>query len=127
MAGYFQIPYRELREGFWGEQTSTLNWCEEVSAPLCTVMHPCSWMRQDYSITYYCAELVNTLTNLIFVYLGVKGIRNCLLYCPKPSIILAYLGYLTVSMGSMAFHATLKCTQDPSSSVLQLPLMLTLL
>ena len=27
-----QIPYRESREGFWGEQTSTLNWCEEVIA-----------------------------------------------------------------------------------------------
>jgi hypothetical protein len=26
-----QIPYRESREGFWGKQTSTLNWCEEVS------------------------------------------------------------------------------------------------
>jgi hypothetical protein len=64
-------------------------------------------------MTYYCAELVNTLTNLIFVYLGIKGIRNCLLYSPKPSLILAYLGYLTVSLGSMAFHATLKCTQDP--------------
>lgn len=25
-----QIPYREGRDGFWGEQTSTLNWCEEV-------------------------------------------------------------------------------------------------
>lgn len=24
------IPYRVSREGFWGEQTSTLNWCEEV-------------------------------------------------------------------------------------------------
>lgn len=78
-------------------------------------------MRQDYSITYYCAELVNTLTNLIFVYLGVKGIRNCLLYSPKPSLILAYLGYLTVSMGSMAFHATLKCTQDPSPACYRYP------
>jgi hypothetical protein len=26
-----QIPYRESRDGFWGEQTSTLNWCEEVT------------------------------------------------------------------------------------------------
>lgn len=25
-----QIPYREARDGFWGKQTSTLNWCEEV-------------------------------------------------------------------------------------------------
>ncbi|KAB5563527.1 ceramidase [Coniochaeta sp. 2T2.1] len=91
MTNFVQIPYREARDGFWGEQTSTLNWCEE-----------------DYSMTYYCAELINTLTNLIFVYLGVKGIRNCLLYSPQPSLLLSYLGYLTVSLGSMAFHATLK-------------------
>jgi len=30
MANPFQIPYRESRAGFWGDQTSTLNWCEEV-------------------------------------------------------------------------------------------------
>jgi len=29
----FQIPYREARDGYWGDQTSTLNWCEEVCAP----------------------------------------------------------------------------------------------
>ena len=111
MATLFQIPYREARNGFWGEQTSTLNWCEEVSVALSTnkVSGLLTRVCQDYNITYYCAELVNTATNLIFVWLGVKGIRNCLLYSPKPSLILAYLGYLTVSLGSMAFHATLKC------------------
>lgn len=30
LASALQIPYRESREGFWGQQTSTLNWCEEV-------------------------------------------------------------------------------------------------
>ena len=63
-------------------------------------------------MTYYCAELINTVTNLIFVYMGVKGIRNCLRYSPQPSLLLSYLGYLTVSLGSMAFHATLKCKSD---------------
>ena len=114
MASFLRIPYREERDGFWGEQTSTLNWCEEVSLPLSTVLVPSLTAWQDYNITYYCAELVNTLTNLIFVYLGVKGIRNCLQYSPRPSLILAYLGYLTVSVGSMAFHATLKCTHPVS-------------
>lgn len=31
---FLQIPYREARNGFWGEQTSTLNWCEEVRVSL---------------------------------------------------------------------------------------------
>ncbi|SPQ19336.1 c804d4db-4c73-4ac4-840f-b0914149d89c [Thermothielavioides terrestris] len=86
-----QIPYRESRDGFWGEQTSTLNWCEE-----------------DYNITFYCAEVVNTLTNLVFMYLGLKGLRNVLAYSHSRVFILVYLGYLVVGLGSMAFHTTLK-------------------
>lgn len=40
----FQIPYREAREGFWGEQTSTLNWCEEVSPRDITLKNTCEQM-----------------------------------------------------------------------------------
>ncbi|KAK4039792.1 ceramidase-domain-containing protein [Parachaetomium inaequale] len=86
-----QIPYRESREGFWGEQTSTLNWCEE-----------------DYNITFYCAEVVNTLTNLVFMWLGVRGLRNVLSHAHSRVFILAFLGYIVVGLGSMAFHTTLK-------------------
>lgn len=91
MASAFQIPYRQARDGYWEPQTSTLNWCEE-----------------DYNITFYCAEMVNTATNLIFIYLGYKGIKNCLLYSHPSVFILAYLGYMVIGLGSMAFHATLK-------------------
>lgn len=73
-----------------------------LSCPLLTTC-------QDYNITYYCAELVNTLTNLMFIYLGLKGIRNVVLYSQDPIFILAFMGYLVVGLGSMAFHATLKC------------------
>lgn len=27
----WSVPYPESKDGFWGEQTSTLNFCEEVS------------------------------------------------------------------------------------------------
>ncbi|KAK4131799.1 aPHC-domain-containing protein [Trichocladium antarcticum] len=91
MPSGFQIPYRESREGFWGTQTSTLNWCEE-----------------DYNITFYCAELVNTLTNLVFIWLGVKGLRNVAAYSHSRVFLLSFLGYIVVGLGSMAFHATLK-------------------
>ncbi|KAK4211409.1 ceramidase [Rhypophila decipiens] len=85
-----QIPYREARDGFWGEQTSTLNWCEE-----------------DYNITYYCAETINTVTNLAFIYLGIKGLRDVIRYSHSRAFIVAWLGYIVVGLGSMAFHATL--------------------
>lgn len=105
MSSPFQIPYREARDGIWGEQTSTLNWCEE-----------------DYNITPYCAELVNTLTNLIFMYLGFKGIRNCILYGHPPVFIVAYIGYLFVGFGSMAFHSTLKYSMQLAD---ELPMIYT--
>ncbi|VBB73430.1 Putative alkaline phytoceramidase [Podospora comata] len=91
LASAFRIPYREARTGFWGEQTSTLNWCEE-----------------DYNISYYCAEVVNTLTNLVFMYLGFKGLRNVIKYAHSKVFILVFLGYMVVGLGSMAFHTTLK-------------------
>ncbi|KAK3298913.1 ceramidase [Chaetomium fimeti] len=86
-----QIPYREARDGFWGDQTSTLNWCEE-----------------DYNISFYCAEVVNTVTNLVFIWLGAKGLRNVLAYAHSRVFVLAFLGYVVVGLGSMAFHTTLK-------------------
>ncbi|KAK4188002.1 ceramidase-domain-containing protein [Podospora australis] len=86
-----QIPYREARSGFWGEQTSTLNWCEE-----------------DYNISFYCAEVINTLTNLVFMYLGLKGLRNVFEFHHSRVFIPIFLGYIIVGLGSMAFHTTLK-------------------
>jgi len=61
----------------------------------------------------YCAELVNTATNVVFMWLGFKGIRNCIMYSQQPVFILAYIGYLVVGAGSMAFHSTLKCMHEP--------------
>ncbi|KAA8566785.1 hypothetical protein EYC84_009885 [Monilinia fructicola] len=67
------IPYPPARpeEGYWAPVTSTINWCEE-----------------DYYATIYSAEIVNTLTNLLFIWLCIKGTRNC--------------------TGSFLFHSTLK-------------------
>lgn len=73
--------------------------------------------NQDYNITMYCAELVNTATNVVFMWLGLKGIRNCLRYSHPSVFILAYIGYMVVGAGSMAFHTTLKCQISLSPSV----------
>jgi hypothetical protein len=43
------------------------------------------------------------------MYLGYKGLRNVLTYSHDAVFILAFLGYIVVGLGSMAFHATLKC------------------
>lgn len=115
----FQIPYREDREGFWGNQTATLNWCEEVSFVIRELSEtvpqdtPAHAGPQDYNITYYCAETINTATNLGFIFLGIKGLRDVIKHSHSRAFILAWLGYIVVGLGSTAFHATLKCEDTP--------------
>ncbi|KAL8835296.1 MAG: hypothetical protein Q9170_003382 [Blastenia crenularia] len=77
--------------GYWNPVTSTINWCEE-----------------DYYTTPYAAEIVNTLTNLMFVFLAFKGIRNCVKHGHDSVFFIAFVGYLLVGTGSFLFHATLK-------------------
>ncbi|KAI1079398.1 putative alkaline phytoceramidase [Whalleya microplaca] len=88
---FLSFPYHEPRLGFWGEKTSTLNFCEE-----------------DYVMSYYCAEVCNTLTNLLFVWLGYKGLRGCIKYSHPPIFPVTFVGYVVVGLGSTFFHASLK-------------------
>ncbi|GLI75324.1 alkaline ceramidase ydc1 [Penicillium ochrochloron] len=86
------FPYPPAKAGFWSPVTSTLNWCEE-----------------DYYATVYSAEIVNTLTNLLFMWLGAKGIISCRRNGHDQIFTIAFLGYLVVGTGSFLFHSTLKC------------------
>ncbi|CAK7199922.1 hypothetical protein SEUCBS139899_002609 [Sporothrix eucalyptigena] len=92
-------PY--ANKGVWGPPTSTANFCEE-----------------DYAVTLYIAEFINTLTNLAYIYFAIRypGPRAPSKKggpTPPPSwkhpdvfsISLWVLGIL-----SFAFHATLKHT-----------------
>ncbi|KAH7114279.1 alkaline ceramidase-like protein [Dendryphion nanum] len=91
LGGIPSIPYPPSQDGRWSPVTSTLNWCEE-----------------DYYATTYAAEIVNTLTNLLFMYLAFKGIINCLRNGHDRVFLIAFIGYLLVGTGSFLFHATLK-------------------
>lgn len=126
-------------EGYWGEKTSTLNFCEEVrnsSSTVLGVADPClPPSTQDYVVSYYCAEVCNvsychillfqsalvftdltlkkTLTNLLFLWLGFKGVHNCTSQGHPRIFLVAYLGYVIVGLGSTAFHTSLKCSSSP--------------
>ncbi|KAI5790506.1 ceramidase-domain-containing protein [Pyronema domesticum] len=72
----------------WGPPTSTTNFCEE-----------------DYYITPYIAEFINTVSNILPIYLGLYGTFK------TPGSIATQLSYLSsagVAFGSCFFHATLK-------------------
>ncbi|RAL10184.1 ceramidase [Aspergillus homomorphus CBS 101889] len=77
---------------FWGPPSSHSNFCEE-----------------DYMITRYTAEFINTLTNLIYVLYAIHGLvhlpRN-----PSPSLSrrIPYYGLIGVGICSAGFHMSLK-------------------
>ncbi|KAA8625475.1 alkaline dihydroceramidase Ydc1 [Pyrenophora tritici-repentis] len=85
------IAYPPEQDGWFSPVTSTLDWCEE-----------------NYVVTQYAAEVINTFTNLLFMYLAAKGIRNCLKHGHDTVFLVAFVGYLLVGSGSFLFHATLK-------------------
>lgn len=67
-------------------------------------------MSKDYYATVWAAEIVNTLTNVLFMYLAAKGIHNCIKHGHDKVFIVTFIGYLLVGTGSFMFHASLKCT-----------------
>lgn len=86
------IPYPPAKDhGYWDPITSTLDWCEE-----------------NYYATTYSAEIVNSLTNLMFIWLAFVGINNCLRHGHDRIFLITFIGYLIVGSGSFAFHSTLK-------------------
>lgn len=83
---------------------------KEESADQC----PFFFSIQDYYATVYAAEIVNTITNCLFLWLGTKGILSCRKNGHDGIFQIALLGYLAVGLGSFLFHATLKCTDTSS-------------
>jgi hypothetical protein len=62
--GLPSLPYGQAGSGFWGQKTSTLNFCEEVSLRRCLshADHMAGLqltIHQDYVLSHYCAELCN--------------------------------------------------------------------
>lgn len=81
--------------GYWSPQTSAANFCE-----------------LDYSITFYIAEFINTLSNLAFIYQAIvslpphlrgRGGLSRLWQWPVEAWALILVG-----VGSGAFHMTLR-------------------
>ena len=64
---------------------------------------------QDYYASHYAAEIVNAFTNIMFLYLGLRGLYNCVKHGHDRIFMVTFLGYLLVGFGSFCFHSTLKC------------------
>ncbi|KAI8069598.1 ceramidase [Gongronella butleri] len=79
------------KDYFWGPTTSTIDWCEE-----------------NYALSPFIAEFVNTTTNTSFFLLSLFGIYNTISNGFNKSFIVAHLGVMFVGIGSWFFHMTLQ-------------------
>lgn len=75
---------------FWGEPSSTIDWCEP-----------------NYKLSRFVAEPANTISNLSFVVLGLMGAIHESSEKSKRSYVAMYLMLSAIGLGSMAFHGTL--------------------
>ncbi|RMZ78924.1 hypothetical protein DV737_g3678, partial [Chaetothyriales sp. CBS 132003] len=73
-------------KGWWGEQTSAMNFCEE-----------------DHVVTFAIAEFINTLSNLAYVYFAFATWPKEAKWPPVTNVSLFLLG-----LSSAVYHATLK-------------------
>ena len=75
--------------GYWGEVTSTVDWCEP-----------------NYGVSHFIAEPFNTLSSLAMVAAGIVGLARHRELARRYRIAFALL--VLVGLGSVAFHASLR-------------------
>lgn len=76
---------------YWGAQTSYLNFCEE-----------------DYLVTRYIAEFINTLSSLSYIVYGIYGLWRIRGSPQFASRSISYYALMGVGVCSSAYHMTLK-------------------
>ncbi|KAG6617347.1 alkaline phytoceramidase [Phytophthora cinnamomi] len=87
--------------GFWGPPTSTIDWCE-----------------LNYEHSFYIAEFWNTISNSLFVLLGLYGLCRSIKLGFEPRFHLQFIGVMVTGFGSAMFHGTLQhvyqqCDETP--------------
>eukprot|EP00818_Percolomonas_sp_WS_P001638 CAMPEP_0117439756 /NCGR_PEP_ID=MMETSP0759-20121206/2727_1 /TAXON_ID=63605 /ORGANISM="Percolomonas cosmopolitus, Strain WS" /LENGTH=287 /DNA_ID=CAMNT_0005231477 /DNA_START=116 /DNA_END=979 /DNA_ORIENTATION=- len=80
-----------LVDGFWGKPTANIDWCES-----------------NFVHSFYIAETFNTLSNLIYIFTSLYGLRLCFRYKTNPMFHCLYLSLLVIGVGSFMFHGTLQ-------------------
>ncbi|KAJ5216102.1 uncharacterized protein N7498_002509 [Penicillium cinerascens] len=77
---------------FWGQQTSYLNFCEE-----------------DYVVTRFVAEFINTFSSFVFMVYGIYGLRQLSQKQQSGGLrSVSYWGLIGVGVCSAGYHMTLK-------------------
>ncbi|PWY75519.1 alkaline phytoceramidase [Aspergillus heteromorphus CBS 117.55] len=99
---------------FWGAPTSYLNFCEE-----------------DYVITRYVAEFINTLSSFTYIIYGIYGLIQLHQKKQTGSRSIPYCGLIGVGICSGGYHMTLKyhtqMSDELSMHLLTTPLLYRIL
>ncbi|XP_074633553.1 alkaline ceramidase 3-like isoform X3 [Acropora palmata] len=83
-------PENTFIEGFWGDVTSTLDWCEE-----------------NYVVSAFLAEFWNTISNWVFLIPPAFGAYLSFKNGLEHRYTLSFIALCVVGLGSVCFHATL--------------------
>lgn len=86
----FEYP-PEQNNGYWGVPTSTIDWCEE-----------------NYVVSTYVAEALNTVTNSVFIALALFSTFSSYKNKLGTRFVFSSLGFFLVGVGSWLFHMTLQ-------------------
>lgn len=76
---------------FWGNVTSTIDWCEE-----------------NYAVSQFVAEFYNATSNIVFLILPTIGVITVLKTRAEHRYAIAYALLSLVGAGSALFHGTLR-------------------
>eukprot|EP00039_Didymoeca_costata_P019324 m.337072 g.337072 ORF g.337072 m.337072 type:complete len:256 (-) comp18039_c0_seq1:1390-2157(-) len=76
--------------GYWGNVTSTIDWCET-----------------NYEHSVYIAEYWNSYSSLVLFLAGLINFASCLQEGYELRFLLYSIAVMIVGLGSFAFHATL--------------------
>ncbi|XP_075210938.1 alkaline ceramidase [Lycorma delicatula] len=79
-----------LENGYWGKPTATIDWCEN-----------------NYEVSFYIAEMYNTLSNLMMIIPPIWGMIEVINQKFEKKFIFCHFLVLVVGLGSWAFHMTL--------------------
>jgi hypothetical protein len=77
--------------GYWGEPTATIDWCEP-----------------NYEYSFYVAEFWNTVSNLLFVLLGLYGLARSVKEGFEWRFHAQFIAVMITGLGSAMFHGTLQ-------------------
>jgi len=84
------LKHYDIKTGFWGQPTATLDWCE-----------------RNYEVSSFVAEFWNTITNVVMIIAGLRGLYDVHQQGFEKRFHFCFGSLLIVGIGSGMFHMTL--------------------